>query len=463
MKRSWLAPLGVVATVLAATIVLFGQGCGSSDADPPNVVLLMLDTTRADKLGVYSSELPDGLSPEIDARARAGVVFTNAISTTPWTRPSIGSLLTGRPARELGLYKEKGHALKDEIQTLAESLKAAGWRTVGLTANPNINRAFNFHQGFDEYVDSNLVWEWMTGQEEAAAEPEGDSHKAGLVPARDLYRRALELVAAEHDGPTYLQINVMDVHEWSAPETVRPEFKDLYKDRKDHAYLQAVRQASVDTEAFLRELLARPGWERTLLVITSDHGEGLWDHPDVERSKFHGALLYRSQLHVPLILASTAGDLPAGATPDALVTLEDVMPTVLSYAGLPTPAEVKGASLLPLILGGEGPVLERPERAFVETRFRGHKKLGIVTPSWLYALNRGKEHGGTLPEELHPWRAPQNGAVSEVKAQHPDVAKELSRLLTKMDKELKAAAPWVPEGGQSAEEIEQLKAMGYLQ
>lgn len=424
---------------------------------PINVVLLMLDTTRADRLEVYDPELPDGLSAELDARARSGVRFLNAIATTPWTRPSIGAMLSGRPGRELGIYKEKAHGLRDDVTTLAEYLQQGGFRTLGLTANPNINAAFNFHQGFDEYVSSNVVWEWMTAQDDQ----EKDSQTAGLVPARELYKRALELARAPHKGPTYLQINVMDVHEWSLPETVRPEFKELYTDRKDAPYLQAVRQTSIDTEAFFEDLLALPGWERTLVIITADHGEGLKDHPDVKGSGYHGPLLYKSTLHVPLILFSTAGDLPAGATPDTLVTLEDLVPTVLDYVGLSPAPEVKGTSILPLIFDVQGPILERPERAFVETRYRKYKKIGVVTPDWLYVESK-KEHEGVNPEELQPWNGPQNGAKTDVKAQNPKVVEKLSGALDRYLKQLPSAPPWTG-GEQTPEEIEQLKAMGYLQ
>ena len=146
----WLAPLVVSVAVVA---------CSPAREEPPNVVLLIVDTLRADKLGCYG--FPADVSPEIDALAAQGVLFEHVVAPSSWTRPSIGALVTGRHPRSLGIFKEQNGILPDAVPTLAEVFAKAGYTTIGITANPHLNRSFNFHQGFDHYFDSDVVYSFM--------------------------------------------------------------------------------------------------------------------------------------------------------------------------------------------------------------------------------------------------------------------------------------------------------------
>ena len=125
----------------------------------PNVVLIIIDTLRADMLGAYGFPLPT--SPEFDSYSRKGVRFSRVVASNTWTRPSHGALLTSLYPRTLGLYDEKGQILADHFVTLAETFQKHGYFTAGATANPNINSHYNFHQGFDVYVDTSVVLGWM--------------------------------------------------------------------------------------------------------------------------------------------------------------------------------------------------------------------------------------------------------------------------------------------------------------
>ncbi len=107
----------------------------------PNIVLIIIDTLRADKLGCYG--FPENTSPEIDRIANKGILFENVISQSSWTRPSIGSMLTSLYPRTVGIYKEEFDILHDRYETLAEILNDNGYYTMGITANPNINSVFN--------------------------------------------------------------------------------------------------------------------------------------------------------------------------------------------------------------------------------------------------------------------------------------------------------------------------------
>jgi arylsulfatase A-like enzyme len=124
---------------IAAAVVLL------QNPSPPNVVLIIIDALRQDKLGAYG--FSEETSPEIDRMARQGVRFDSVIAQSSWTRPSIGSMLTSQYPRTLGIYKEKDEVLPHDAVTLAEVLKEAGYTTIGATANANINSSFNFQQG----------------------------------------------------------------------------------------------------------------------------------------------------------------------------------------------------------------------------------------------------------------------------------------------------------------------------
>jgi arylsulfatase A-like enzyme len=139
-----------VAAIAAARVWKWGPW-----KEPPNVVLIIIDTLRQDKLSAYG--FPEETSPEIDRMAEQGVRFDRVIAQSSWTRPSIGSMLTSQYPRTLGIYKEMDEVLPDDFVTIAEALKEAGYTTIGATANANINTSFNFQQGFDHYR------EWVVG------------------------------------------------------------------------------------------------------------------------------------------------------------------------------------------------------------------------------------------------------------------------------------------------------------
>jgi arylsulfatase len=423
-------------------------------AAAPNLVLLVLDTLRADHVGAYGGALPPGVSPELDAFAARGVRFDRAITPSPWTRPSMGALFTSHHPRTLGLYVEDGDALRDEFTTLAEALQAAGYRTLGLTANPNLNRAFNFQQGYDVYVDG---WRWL----EPGAGP-GPTRRAPLPTAEQLFERALALVGEAPDVPTYLWIQLMEIHEHHRPEVfLRPESLEAFAGHPDAAYLASVSQLSRAVAGFVDTLGALPGWEDTLFVFTSDHGEGLRSHPHVAQSSFHGRLLYDSQNWVPLLLYATDdARLPRGRVVEQRVRLLDLMPTLLDYAGAKIPEGVVGLSLRPLIEGAARlPGL--PELFVVETQFRGTDKVGVYGERFKLVENR-IAHEGTGPFDFQENRAPEDGLETDLGSRHPAERERLRVFLDAWGEEHPRVPAWRSGVELSEEEREQLRAIGYL-
>ncbi len=425
----------------------------------PHVVMILIDTLRADKLGCYGFELET--SPEIDAIAAAGVRFERVIAQASWTRPSIGSLLTSRYPRSLGLYKEQYDLLDERFITLAEALRSGGYRTLGITANPNINSTFNFHQGFDRHVDSTVRFSWMDVEVHKPTVGEAE-----VTPAREVFQRVLELTGASAEGlpspgdkPWYVQINVMDVHEHPrGDKVVREELQELFPGARDRAYLQLVRQVSADVADFIHRWRSVPGHDDTLFVLLSDHGEGLDDHPRVADSKKHGALLYESNLRVPWVMYHPDSDLePRTVSID--VRLLDVMPTVLDYLGLPTPAGSQGVSLMPWVEGAEhdSPI---PEYFVVETHLRAHEKIAVRGTRWKYIENR-RPHRGTGRTELQQVGRLENGKWSTQVRGRREISAPMREYLSDWERRFPKQPPTaqavVPPGVKK-----QLEALGYL-
>lgn len=439
----------------------------------PNIVLIIVDALRADKLGCYG--FPGEISPEIDAMAREGVLFENVISQCSWTRPSIGSMLTGLHPRSIGIYKEKYDILHDKYLTLAEILKANGYRTVGITANPIINKVFNFHQGFDDYQDSRVVWKWMKpepGQKR-------DDESSPLPRCREIFNSFLKkaVTYGAEPAPFFIQITIMEVH---SPYLIRDEYKEAFKDqpvkKMNVEYSQeklvnlvrgtlgAVSQVSHDIGEFVTQLRVIPGWENTLFVITSDHGQGLDDHPDVDGSAAHGNLLYESHLRVPLIFYHV-GDPKKIFQPHRVKTrvrLLGVMPTILDYVGIKMPKnhKIHGTSLINLITeNGESPPL--PEVFIAETNWRKVNKIAIYSDNWKYFENRDKWKG-VNKWELQPVGINENGKITDKISDEVELGKKMKKLLYQWEKRYKRAKRTFPRGKISKKEIEQLKTLGYL-
>jgi arylsulfatase A-like enzyme len=257
-----------------------------------------------------------------------------------------------------------------------------------------------------------------------------------------------------------VQLNVMEVHEHLAFEKRGPaRYQELFAGREAAAYLRAVRQASDELADFVRAVSELPGGRDTLFVLTSDHGEGLGDHPSVANSSRHGFLLYASHLRVPLVFFHPGGRLPEGRALDEPVTLLDVMPTILDFAGLRGPAEMEGRSLLPLARGEVAAAPAQPR--FAETRFQGRDKLAVYTSEWKYVENR-EAKPALPPRELHAAGVVEDGARTDQSAAHPQVVEALAARLREWERAHPPAAPAPRAAAPTPEEERQLRALGYL-
>jgi hypothetical protein len=473
-NRTGLREMGLALSTFAVLLggLLNCDTGGESETAPnpskPNIVLIIIDTLRADVLGAYGFQLPT--SPELDSYSRSGVRFSRVVASNTWTRPSHGAMLTSLHPRTLGLYKEKGQILADRFVTLAETLQEHGYFTVGATANPNINSYYNFNQGFDVYVDTSVVLGWMN--------PGPEEHVVGVDGYRlpvmaEVFDAILDELDDREGGPYYVQANLMEVHEagsgcgGSANEvpTLDPSYKKLFPKVRPclrREYLQATRAVSHEVDRFIEKLSIMPGGRETLFVITSDHGETLpGDHPGLGNPKWHGWLVYESQVMVPWIMYSPGDALPRGVVIDQPVRLLDLMPTLLDFAGIEGPEEMAGRSVMPLVRGTQKNV-GLPDYFVVETQLRSADKIAVYSPLWKYIENND-HHVGTPKRELQPMGKMENGVVTDVAGSNREVVERLSEQLREWESVHPRAAETLRDRAAPDSLVKQLRAIGYLE
>jgi arylsulfatase A-like enzyme/Flp pilus assembly protein TadD len=297
----------------------WGWGCGASGGDaggdaqrvPANVVLITLDTVRADRLGAYGG--PPGLTPHLDRLAARGVVFEQATSAAPLTLPSHATLLTGLEPIRHRLHVNGGGRLHGDVPTLATRLAAAGDRTGAFVASYVLDHRFGLARGFATYDDA-IVKTDRVGALEAER------------PANEVIDRALDWLARGDSAPFFLWVHLYDAHApYAPPEPYRSRFTDRPYDG-EIAFL----------DAQVGRLLERLP-ERTVIAVTADHGEGLGEHGETT----HGLLLHQSTLRVPLFVVAP------GLRPRRIaeaVSLVDVASTLL---GLSSSGESGASAPLP--------------------------------------------------------------------------------------------------------------------
>jgi arylsulfatase A-like enzyme len=427
-----------------------------SGAEQPRVVFIVIDTLRADRLGAAGYARPT--SPVLDALAAEGAWFERAVATSSWTRPSFATLMTGRYAREVGIYEERFDRLPDEALTVAERLDAAGWVTLGVTSNPNVNAVFGFDQGFDEYRESGVVFKFMT--------PEPGQSRFGrnqLDDAAAVTDAALDLVdrhaAALADAPLFLQVHYIDPHIPYAPPAAHLAAIGGGEDR-DAKYDGEIHYADAEIGRLLDGLRARGALDGALVLVTSDHGEGLGDHHPLPHAATHGYTLYDSVIRVPLLV--WGGGARAGTRVGEVVSLLDVAPTILGHAGLDA-SDLPGRPLQPLAAGGAGD----PERvAIAETDWRYVSRTAARSATHLLVRNpdaaRYQEHGAheeadlprrdlamledALPEELYA----EGDRVHPIRARRDPVAQ--APLAAALDA-WAAATPLRPPEDRAADDV----------
>jgi arylsulfatase A-like enzyme/Tfp pilus assembly protein PilF len=327
-----------VKQALAASLALVGLALFQAQSLRPNVLLITIDTVRADRIGAYGYRA--AATPAMDRLAREGVRFADATTASPLTGPAHAAILTGAyPAR----YSVRDNAttpLPAQASTLAEILKDAGYRTGGFIGTFILGREYGFSQGFDEF---DARFDGFDASMKLQAQRSGGA----VVDA------AAEWLRRSSPQPFFAWVHLYDAH---APYTPPAPFADRFRTRPydgEIAYVDACIQRLVS-------LLEQQGTlDRTLIAVIADHGEGLGDHGEGE----HGLFLYEPVLRIPWIMR-LPGHALAGIVVDEQVRSVDVVPTIADLLGVTLKESVDGESVVPVMRGN---ARRDPSPAYAET------------------------------------------------------------------------------------------------
>jgi arylsulfatase A-like enzyme len=324
-------------------------GC-SHGPDGPSILLVTLDTTRADHISGYGYGKPT--TPHIDRLAADGTRYTRAYAVTSWTLPAHASLFTGKfPSAHGAMYAADGklrlsqgiggpwdnygaNPMSYEETTLAEALKAEGYATGAAVAGPWLKRIFGLGKGFDMYDDANFVGDERIGE------------LAGR-PGEDVSRSAIEFIDDNEKGAFFLFLNYYDPHQplsppaeyvrrfWSEPmpEQGTPEFTRFQL----AVYDAAIQYTDHQLGRVIEHLKELGLYEDMWIIVTADHGE-LYGENDTWG---HGDSLSEPEIKIPLIIKEPGADRPRGID-DTPVQQTDILPLLLTRLGLPLPAGVQG-------------------------------------------------------------------------------------------------------------------------
>jgi arylsulfatase A-like enzyme/Flp pilus assembly protein TadD len=424
-RRDGSVPRGRALLAAIATAAIALSSCRETaerkrDDDTP-VFLISIDTLRSDRLPAYGYR--SVATPHIDAFRSDSVLFEKAYSHCPLTLPSHATILTGRLPADVGLRDNVGYQLDPDVPTLPELLRRNGYRTGAAVSSFVLRKNTQIHRGFDFYDDDFGA----TGASTSIGEIQRDGSET--------VARSTKWLSGEVTSPPFFMLHLYEPH---APYAPPEPYRRRYTDRYDGEIAYADQLVG----EFLAFLKSRNLYDRALIILLSDHGEGLGDHGEAE----HGIFLYREAIQVPLIVKLPGGK-SAGGTVSAPVQLIDVFPTVMEVSGMPA---VKGAgtSLLSFISGGAG----KPRLIYSETYY---PRLHF---GWsdLHSATDGTHH------LIHAPR-PELYDLGRDPAERTNVIEENRRIYASMRRDLepliRAAEAPAPI---DAEEAAKLAALGYL-
>jgi len=429
--------------VALALLIAVGAsaGCGRSaprgSLEGWNVLLVTLDTTRADRLGCYGH--PEAETPVIDGLAARGVVFDQAAAQGPLTLPSHASMLTGlfppsHGARGNGVYR-----LVDSQRTLAETLQEHGWQTAGVVASFVLERRFGLAQGFDRFDDFSP--DMVRDTEFTYA------HRRAASVTDAALRLASEIDPAR---PFFLWVHYFDPH---APYDAPSEIASRFPSTESGRYDAEIATMDLSIGRLLDGLERRGLLDRTIIAVVGDHGEG-FPGPHAERT--HGILLYEDTLRIPFLVAAPRG-IEGGRRVGALVRQVDLTPTILDLLGLEDGAHLEGTSLAPL-LRGEDPSYLDEIPSYGET-LAPWDTYGW-SPLFQVRVGRWKLVDGPDPELYDLASDPSESR--NLAPELPDRADELRRILRGIRERGETAAAANASRSASASEVARLQAMGYF-
>jgi choline-sulfatase len=410
--------------------------CLAQNTEPVPVILISIDTLRADHLSAYGYTRLQ--TPHLDSLAQGGTLFTQAETQIPLTLPSHTVLMTSTYPFE-NRVEENGERVPAGAVTLASVLRARGYKTAAFIGSNFLHPSYGLDQGFDLY-DCPFSLDTTT--------PDYPVEKPIRRDGAIVLRAARQWLENHSGQPVFVFAHLYDMH---APYAVSPEVarqKGLSRYDAELDYVDGV------LGRFQEALVKSGWWDKSLVIVVSDHGEGLGDHRELD----HGYYAYESTLHVPLLihwpLTSAMGKSAYRARTDTPVGLIDVAPTILNYLGVPAPASFEGQSLLSALRPRED---SRPRAVYSESIY-AHDAFGW---SPLRVLRSGKFKYIQAPKaELYDLAADPGENVNLIarnSAMAAELQNELATLLTRYKPDESAAASSL-----SPETLAQLESLGYL-
>ncbi len=350
---------------LAIVFALISSGCGPSPTDEApvlqgnglNVLVITIDTMRADRLGCYG--YAGAQTPTLDALAAQGVLFEQAFCQVPHTLPSHCTILTGLNPPSHGVHVNGNQSLSPEVQTLAETMKSAGYRTGAFIGAWVVDAVFGLDQGFDRYAD--------------LASRGIEANPLAELPGDLVVDAALSWLDTGGDAPFFAWVHLFDPH---APYSPPSPYDKLLSDPYDGE----IAFSDAQVARLVEWLRGRGELEKTIILIVSDHGEAFNEHGEPG----HGFFLYNTTMQVPLII-SCPETLTTPRRIEAVVRTVDIAPTLLDLTGLGVTATYDGESLASFCLTGEGPTLVAyGENEYLNRSFGWAPLYSLTDAQWKY-------------------------------------------------------------------------------
>lgn len=401
--------------------------------EAPNVVLITIDTVRADHLGCYGYKLIE--TPHLDALAAAGARFANAYTPVPITLPAHSVMLTGTYPMRTGMHDFSGNRLNVSQPTLATLLRARGYATGAVVGSAVLDSRFGLNRGFDFYYDH---FDFSRLDER--------NIDAMMRTGKKVVDYALGWLGGNLRKPFLLWVHLYDAHH---PYNPPPPYQQKYHGRP---YDGAIAFVDAQIGRVVAYLKAKGIYDRTLVVVAGDHGEGLGEHGE----KTHGFFIYDNTLHVPLIFKLPSGVDLRKSVVDEPANLADLLPSILEFTGTNRPKELQGRSLVAAMEGKAGAAgVENYAETYLPrihfnwselrgVRFRQYHFIDAPRPE-LYDLSSD-------PHELKNLYTAQRAIANEMR-------KRLEQLI----------AEFTPSAGEKTEStgldpalMERLKSLGYV-
>src|SRR6516225_2589913 len=420
-------------------ILLLPSGCRQNKPRRPNILIITVDTLRADRLGCYG--YPGDLTPNVDALAKESIVFERAIAQVPLTWPSHAAIFTGTYPFHNGVQDFTGQPLSASFRMLAERLKANGYTTSAIVSSFVLDRSWGLARGFDSYDDAFAGEQFL--------------HKdLGLVERRaeESVNHTISWLKAHPNEAFFLWLHLYDPHSpYDPPEPFRSRFaKQPYEGEIAYADSQLGR-----LWAWLKQA-PNNLYDNTLFVLLSDHGESLGEHGEKE----HGFFVYDSTVHVPLVVKPPrAAKLAAQRVAVAVESIQ-VGPTVLEMVGVEDPIQkqFQAGSLLPLMNGKpHGPEHPAYSESFYSANSFGWSPLRSVQTANYQYIEAPKPELYNLENDP----AENDNVIGKNGSVSARMRSELNQLLARYP-----APTTSPDAGNASgrgtDVLEKLRSLGYV-